>query len=195
MADLSALGELKPIEQLDLSNYSDNKESTFRLPEEGKYTLRAPDAFPTEAFTRAKNSGALLVQIDPTIQGPTHEGFTLRYTRISAKPFQRSGKTVSQVGDYLRACGVTGVIRNEQDVIDLASQTANTVYEAKVVWRAFNPKTNFSLQGMAKFPKNDDGTYQSWVEDPTPGAVDEKTGKAYKVRANLTIDRFIPQGE
>lgn len=194
MADLSHLGGLNAVEQLDLSNYADNKESTFRLPVEGRYTLAAPDSFPSSAFTRTK-AGALSIQIDPTVVGPTNEGFTIRFVKVSAKPFRRDGKLVSQAGDYLRACGVTGVIRTEQDLADLIEQTAGRVYEAKIVWRAYNTKTAFTLQGMQRFPKLADGTYQSWVEDPTPGAVDPETGKAFRVRANLVIDRFIPVSE
>lgn len=191
MADLSHLGGLNPVEALDLENYADNKESTFRLPAKGRYTLRAPESFPPAAFTRTK-AGALSIQIDPTIVGPTHEGFTVRFTKVSAKPFKRDGQTVSQVGDYLRAVGFKGTLSNEQEIADAAELTSGAVYEAKLDWRAYNSKTGFSLQGMERFPKLQDGTYQSWVEDPT--AKDEN-GNAVKVRANLIVDRFIPSGE
>jgi len=185
---------MKEIEQLDLENYVDNKESTFRLPTKGRYTFRAPDSFPDAAFGRTKN-GDLSVQIDPTIVGPTNEGFTVKYTKVSAKTFYRDGKPVSQAGDYLRATGVTGVVRNEADLANLIEQTAGRLYDAKLDWRGFNKHTGFEIKGMERFPKNADGSYQSWVEDPTPGAVDPETGKAWRVRANLVIDRFIPVGE
>jgi hypothetical protein len=191
MADLSHLGGLNPVEQLDLGNYADNKESTFRLPAKGVYTLQAPDTFPAAAFTRTK-AGALSIQIDPTIVGPTHEGLTVRFVKVSAKPFQRDGKTVSQVGDYLRACGFKGVLTDEQAIADAVESTASAIYQAKLDWRAYNSKTGFSLQGMERFPKLADGTYQSWVEDPT--AKDEN-GNPVKVRANLIIDRFVPASE
>jgi hypothetical protein len=190
MADLSHLGGLNPVEQLDFSNYADNKESTFRLPAKGRYTLRAPESFPPAAFGRTK-AGALSIQIDPTIVGPTHEGFTVRFIKISAKPFQRDGKTVSQVGDYLRSVGFVGVLADEQSIADAVEASSGAIYEAVLDWRAYY-KDGFSLQGMQRFPKNADGTYQSWVEHPT--AKDEK-GSPVRVRANLMIDRFIPQGE
>jgi hypothetical protein len=190
MADLSHLGGLNPVEALDLDNYADNKESTFRLPAKGRYTLRAPESFPPAAFGRT-NAGALKIQIDPTIVGPAHEGFTVRFVNISAKPYKRDGKTVSQVGDYLRAVGFVGVLADEQSIADAVEASAGTIYEAKLDWRAYS-KSGFSLQGMERFPKLADGTYQSWVEDPT--LKDEK-GNPVKVRANLIIDRFIPQGE
>jgi hypothetical protein len=190
MADLSHLGNLNPTEPLDLENYADNKESVFRLPAKGRYTLQAPDTFPAAAFQRTKANN-LSIQIDPTIVGPTNEGFQLRFTNISAKPFARDGKTVSQVGDYLRACGFKGTLRNEQEIADAIEITAGTVYEAKLDWRAYS-KSGFQLQGMERFPKLPDGSYQSWVPDPT---LKNEDGSALRVRAKLIIDRFIPAGE
>jgi hypothetical protein len=190
LADLSHLGGLNPVEALDLANYADNKESTFRLPVKGRYTLRAPESFPAAAFTRTK-AGALSIQIDPTIVGPTNEGFTVRFTKVSAKPFKRDGVTVSQVGDYLRSCGFSGVLADEQSIADAVEATAGAIYEAKLDWRAYS-KSGFSLQGMERFPKLADGSYQSWVEDPT---LKDENGNPVKVRANIIVDRFIPQGE
>lgn len=188
MADLSHLGGLNPVEALDLENYAENKETKFQLPPKGTYTLKAPDAFPPAAFTRTKG-GSLQVQIDPTIVGPTNEGRTVRFIKVSAKTFDRSGTKVSIVGDYLKACGFAGKLNNEQEIADAVELTAGTVYEAKLDWRAYSSKTGFSLDGMERFPKNADGSYQSWVDDPTPGAKDENGGPQ-RVFANL----YIPFG-
>lgn len=192
MADLSGLGGLQAVEELNLSDgvYTDQKESTFQLPTEGKYTLRAPESFPSTAFTRTK-AGFLLIQIDPTIAGPDREGFQIRYQRISAKPFERSGQKVSQVGDYLRATGFKGVINDEQALADAVEATAGKTYEAKLVWQARNSRNGYELTGMTKFPKNADGTYQSWIEDPVEK---DENDKPVKLRANLVIPfgGFIP---
>ncbi len=189
MADLSALGELKTLDPMDLTTYVDSKVSTFQLPKAGTYTLMAPDSFPPASWTRTK-AGSLSATIDPTIVGPAHEGFQLRFTKVSAKEFKRGGETVSQAGDYLRACGVTGKVTNEQELADAIESTAGNVYEADLDWRAYNKNSGFSLEGMTRFPKNDDGTYQSWVGDPT--AKDEN-GLPQKVRANIIIRRFVPK--
>lgn len=195
MADISSLGGLNPVEVLDLSDgvYQDAKESTFRLPAAGKYTVQSPDSFPTAAFGRTK-AGALSIQIDPTILGPTNEGFTIRYVKISGKQFDRSGQKVSQIGDYLRAVGFKGTLRDEQAQADAVESTAGAVYEVKLDWRAYNSKTGFSLEGMSRFPKLADGSgYQSWVEDH--GDIDEETGNPKRVRANLivTMNGFVPK--
>lgn len=194
MADLSHLGGLNPVEALDLENYADNKESKFQLPKKGRYTLQAPDNFPPAAFTRTK-AGSLQVQVDPTIVGPTNEGFTIRFVKLSSKPFDRSGTKVSIVGDYLRACGFLGRLTDEQAIGDAVESTAGIVYEANLDWRAYSKTTGFSLEGMERFPKLAEGGYQSWIEDPTPNAKDEN-GNPIRVFANLYIPLggFIPAG-
>lgn len=201
MADISGLGGLQQVEPLDLENYADVKESTFRLPPKGRYTLRTSESFPQAAFGRTK-AGALSVAIDPTIVGPTNEGFTIRFTKVSAKTFDRNGLKVSQLGDYLRATGFKGKLSNEQEQADAVESTAGALFEAGLDWRAYNSKTGFSLQGMERFPKLADGTHQSWAPDPNDYEVDEtgaikldSEGKKInkRVRANLVVDKYYPK--
>jgi hypothetical protein len=203
LADLSHLGGLQAITPLDLENYAEVKESTFRLPPAGKYLLRAPESFPSAAFGRTAK-GALSVQIDPTIAAGEFEGFTVKFVKVSGKTFDRSGQQVSQLGDYLISCGVRAKLTNEQEMADAVEATAGALYEAKLDWRAYNKNTGFSLEGMQRFPKLEDGSYQSWVSDPNDYEVDEtgqiKTDKSgnkinKRVRANLMIafGGFIPK--
>lgn len=201
MADIGHLGGLQQTEALDLGNYADVKESSFRLPAAGKYTLRTTDSFPQASFGRSK-AGALSIQIDPTIVGPAHENFTIRFTKVSAKTFDRNGKRVSQLGDYLRAVGNTSTFTNEQEQADAVEASAGALFDAQLDWRAYNGATGFSLQGMHRFPKNEDGTYQSWAPDPNDyekdetGAVklDAKGNKINKrVRANLVVEKYYPK--
>lgn len=194
MADLSHLGGLNPIDQLDLDGtYPGAKQSTFQLPAKGEYTLRAPDSFPQTAFGRTK-AGSLSVQIDPAIVGPTNEGFTVRFVKVSAKVFDRNGAKASQTGDYLKSCGFSGVLKSEQDIADAIEATANQTYQAKLDWRAYNKRTGWSLEGMERFPKLADGSYQSWVIDPSEVGKLDENGKQLRVLANLTIPfgGFIP---
>ena len=194
MADLSHLGGLNPVETLELDNlYPTAKVSTFRLAPKGRYTLRAPDSFTSASFTRTK-SGNLQAQIDPTIVGPTNEGATVRFVKVSAKAFEREGKYVSQIGDYLAACGFQGTLRDEQSIANAVEQTAGRVYEANLDWEASNYKTGFRVKGMENFPKNEDGTYQSWVIDPT---TKDENGNPKRLLANLVIPfgGFIPAAQ
>lgn len=192
MADLSALGQLQPIEPLTLDQYVDVKESTFRLPAKGRYQVRAPEGFPAESFSRTQKTKALSVQIDPTIVGPTNEGFTIRFTKVSATPFKRDNQTVSQLGDYLRAVGITGTLKTEQDLADAVEATANRVYEVDIDWRGYSKKDGieFKVEGMESFPQLADGTRQSWINHPR--LKDEETGEPLKVRANLNVTKYVP---
>lgn len=187
-ADISALGELKQVEPLDLSAYADNKDFS-PLPKAGRFTVRAPESFPSAAFGRTK-AGSLSAQIDPTIVGPSNEGYTLRFTKVSAKVFKRNGVSVSQLGDYLRATGFTGKLSDEQAQADAVAQTANQMYTVDVDWRSYNKNTGYSLEGMSRFPSDGNGGNLPWCEDPNEK--DEK-GEPVRLRANLVITRYVPQ--
>lgn len=179
---------MKPTEPLDLENYADNKEFTG-IPKAGRYTVQAPDSFPPAAFGRTK-AGSLSAQIDPKIVGPTNEGFTIRFTKVSAKPFKRGNITVSQLGDYLRAVGIRGKFADEQAQADAVEQTANQVYQVDIDWRAYNNKTGYTLEGMERFPSDGNGGHLPWTVDPN--AKDETTGEPVKLRANLVVVRYVP---
>jgi len=187
MADISTLAGLAPVEQLDLENYDVNQKKSFQLPKRGVYTLQAPASFPADAFGVSKN-GALTVQIDPTIVGGDHDGFQLRYIKVSAKVFQRNGTNVSQLGDYLKACGVTGTFTSPQELADAAEITAGQVYQAELDWRAYKDNGKVNVEGMVNFPIGEDGERQSWVPHPTEKNED---GTPKRVFANLYIRNFI----
>jgi hypothetical protein len=188
MADISGLGVLSPVEPIDMDLYPESK--GFSLPAAGQYIVQAPDNFPPAAFTRTK-AGSLSVQIDPKIVGPTNEGHQLRFVKVSAKVFRRGNLPASQLGDYLKACGVSGKFTDEQQLADAIDQTANKSYQVELDWRAYY-KDGFSLEGMKRFPSDGNGGHQSWVQHPT--ALDDE-GKPVRCRANLIVRRFIPAGE
>lgn len=188
MADISTLTGLAPVEQLDLQNYEANTpKPAFQLPKRGVYTLQAPASFPSEAFGVSKK-GALSVQIDPTIVGPTNDGYQLRYTRIYGTTFKRNGQTVSQIGDYLNACGISGVFATPQQLADAIETTANLTFQAELDWRAYADNGAVNIEGMSNFPRLEDGSYQGWVEHPTAKNED---GSPKRVWANLFIRNFI----
>jgi len=188
--NISALGNLSTAEPLDLDTYSEVKTSTFQLPTKGRYHVRAPQF--TEASFGATQKGDLKAQVDPTIVGGDFDGFALRFINISAKRYERpknSGKMVSQFGDYLRACGRTGALPGDPQVLaDAVAATAGTIYEVDLDWKAYNSATGMEVRGMDKFPVVD-GVRQSWIEDP--GDIQED-GSPKRLRANLEVKNFIP---
>lgn len=196
-ADISALGTLQPVEPLDLEAYQDNKESNFQLPPKGRYTVQAPDNFTSEAFGRAARSGALTARVDPTIVGPTNGGYTIRFTKVSAKQFKRNGVTVSQLGDYLRACGFKQRLNDEQAQADAVEATANRVYEIEGDWRAYCKHDGWAIEGMERFPSDGSGGHQSWITHPTlktneAGEVDLNGTEPLRVLANFVVTRYVP---
>ena len=193
MADLSTLGNLNSAEPLDLEMYPDAQE--FKLPKAGRYSVRAPESFPSTAFG-ASQAGFLTAQVDPTIIGPTNEGFTLRFTKVSAKPWKdKNGLTISQLGRYLRAAGRKDVVSGDpQAQADAVEQTANSIYQIDADWEArCNPSKGgcgFKLEGMTKFPSDGNGGYTHFVPCPN-GCKDPESGEPTTLRGNLVVKRFL----
>ena len=194
MADISALGQLNAIEPLDLSDgvYKDAQEAP-PIPKAGTYTVVAPNTFPQEWFGKTKKDD-LYIQIDPKIVGPTNEGYTIRFTKVSAKVFKRGGVNVSQLGDYLRAVGrKTQVTADPQVQADAVEATANQVYQVEGDWSAYykSPTTGtiFKLEGMNNFPSDGNGGHTPWIPHPTEK--DPISGEPVMVRANFTVTRYI----
>jgi len=192
MADISALGNLATNEPLDMDEYQLSG-APKPFPKKGRYTLRVRESFPAEAFGRSA-AGALTVQIDPTIVGPTNDGFQLRFTRVSTKVYERGGVKVSQFSDFLKACGQTGKLSGDaQQNANTAEQTANLTFDAYLDWRLYaagegEGGSPLVIDGMENFPKNDKGEPIPYIQSKTK--LDDN-GNPQVLRANLQIKRFI----
>lgn len=161
-------------------------------PPAGEYVVRAPESFPKTAFGKTK-AGQLSVQIDPTIIGPISEGYVIRFTKVSAKPFKRNGVTVSQLGDYLRAVGwTTNISGDPQEQADAVEATTNLTYRIAADWRAYDKNDDgsiFVVEGMANFPPDGNGGHSPFINNL--GHKDPITGEPTLVRANLVVKRYI----
>lgn len=192
MADISSLGTLAPSEPLDLDTYPD-RQAGAGFPRKGTYTLRAPEAFPV-GKTKAGN---LSVTVDSTIVGPTNEGVGIRFQRVSNTTFQRGGRTASQLGDYLRACGLRGSVpADPQTQANMVEGTANRTYQAKLDWRLFakghgEGGTDLVIKGMENFPSDGKGGFLPYTQSLTQKGDD---GQPQMLRANLEVTDYIPAG-
>ena len=189
MANIGSLN-IAPSEPLNLSDYP-AVGGGRKFPIKGRYTLRAAESFPAEAFASNKAGTALTIQIDPTIVGPTNEGYQLKYKRISAKVFKRGAKSASQLGDYLKAVGVDGTVpADPQAQADLVEQTAGRVFEAGLDWRAYDKSTGRTVEGMENFPTDANGGHVPFIlsENET-----DEDGNPKRVWANLEIVYFVPR--
>ena len=166
-----------------------------RFPNRGWYTLRTTDAFAPESFVPNKAGTALTFQIDPTVVGPTSEGYQLKFNsgRISAKTYQRTDKagrsvTVSQLSDFLKAAGYSGVVPGDaQSQADLVESMAGKSFEALLDWRAWDPAAQREISGMENFPTDGNGGYQPYVFSDTET---DDEGKPKRIWANIEIVRF-----
>lgn len=191
-ANIADLGNLADVETLDLDEYPDT--GSFTMPTKGKYQVQAPDTFPEEAFGETK-AGAMSVEVSPTLVARYEDGVAkpvtplkLRFQRVSAKVFLRKGLKASQLGDYLRACGVRGKLASDEDRVNAVAQTANRLYDIILDWRAYNKNTGFSVEGMENFEPDGKGGFLPFVKDPN-----EKDGEGNPVRvpARLYIRNFL----
>lgn len=199
MADLSHLDGLVPSEAIDLDSLTPVKATGSGgrpVPPPGRYTVRAPESFPAQAFGRS-NAGALLTQIDPTIVGGEHDGYQIRFVKVSAKPFQQTRKvdgterkeTTSQVAQYLKACGMNGTIPSSpKEIANLVERTAGQMYEVETdwkVWDKFNQVEYTLRKNPDMFAKDEDGNPLPFV------VVKDPDGNDFRLRANVEITRFI----
>lgn len=189
MINISEIGNLNAAEPLDLSMYKDAQAGPA-LPKAGIYQVKAPDSFPVQAFGATK-AGNLSAQVDPTIVGPTNEGYTLRFTKVSAKVFDRKGTPASQLGDYLRAFGDTGRLSGDpQEAVNRVEMTAGAIYEVEADWEARHSASGYKVTGMRNFPSDGNGGHQPFVTHPSEKGED---GEPLRLRANLVVRRYLPR--
>lgn len=195
MADISSLGNLQSSEPLDLPVYQGTR-TAKPFPKAGRYTARTPDSFPPESFGKSRSDN-LTVDVSPTIVGGEYDGYKVNFTKVSAKTWtNKDGHAESQLGRYLKACGINEVIGGDpQAQADAAERTANTLVSIDVDWVARNRAYNFELKGMKNFPSDGNGGYQRrvTVTDSNGQAVlDPITGEPVTAVAFLEVTRFLP---
>lgn len=201
MADISSLGNLNSAEPIDLPIYKAVGESK-PLPRKGVYTVRAPESFPATAFGATK-AGFLSAQVDPTVLDTPHEGYVVRFTKVSAKDWKdKEGNAVSQLGRYLKAAlGASEVILGDpQAQADAVERTANRVYKALLDWRAYCKGCGFQVEGEEKFPSDGNGGHLPVTTCPNCKQLDaegnqvkDDKGNAVgqPLRANVVVARYL----
>lgn len=188
--------DIAPSEPLSLDDYSSiggGDKPARKFPNKGRYTLRVTDRFSEESFQPNKANTALTFALDPTIVGPTNEGYQLKFSsgKVSAKVYQRKGRSVSQLGDFLLAVGVTGQVPGDaQGQADLVESTAGMTFDAQLDWKAYDRTTGASVVGMENFPSDGQGGHLPYLLSATE--LDDKD-QPKKIWANLEIKFFIPR--
>jgi hypothetical protein len=199
MANISQF-DIAPAEPLDLNDYptiGGGSSTGKKFPVKGRYTLRTTDSFTEESFAPNKANTALTFALNPVIVGPTNEGYTLKFSsgRISGKVYQRKGRPASQLGDYLKAVGITGTVPGDpQAQADLVESTAGMIFEAGLDWRAYDKSTGTEVAGMENFPSDGKGGHLPYLLSETETEVDRNGNTVpKKIWANVEIAFFVPK--
>lgn len=200
MADISALGNLKPQDPVNLDGITLSTGKGKPFPQRGRYTFRVRPDFPKEAFGESKASGSLTVQIDPIIVGGPSDGFQCRFVKVSNKAYKQGTETVSRLGLFLKACGLNGDMTGDpQSDADKAEQSANLTFDGYLDWRLWargegrnsdgTPNgTDLILDGMEEFPKDDNGKHVPYIPSVTKTNED---GEPVMLRASVEITRYF----
>ena len=196
--NMASIGDfnIAPTDTVDIASTYPAKAAGSRFPAKGWYTLRTTSEFTSESFVPNKANTALTFQINPTVVGPTNEGYQLKFNsgRISAKTYQRtdrkSGKssTVSQLSDFLKAVGYNGTVPGDaQGQADIVEMQAGKTFDALLDWRAYDPATQTEVSGMENFPADGNGGHLPYLLSESQT---DDQGNPKKIWANLEIKRF-----
>lgn len=148
-----------------------------------------PEDLTFEGTFSTTKAGHLSAEINPVIVGPESEGFKVRFVKLSAKTYERKGKSTSQIGEFLAACGVRGELSGDpNETVDAVLGVAGRRFEAQLDWRVWNKGTQTETSGMENFPQDGAGNYLPYILDNDN--LDEN-GKPTRIRANIQVRYFV----
>ena len=156
--DTAGLG-LKEPSQIDWDNY--NPGSKYQAPPAAKggdgkniiYTGQLPTAIVQEQDDQGYRR-YLLDPIKLVKNGNGVDGYTLRFTRASVKPFERAGKVqnASSVGNVLRSAGVAAKPQKTAEYDAAMNAVKGRVVTFTIDWEARNKDTGEQVRGFDNFP-------------------------------------------
>jgi hypothetical protein len=190
---ISDLGNLQPADPIDLTELAPKGPA---FPRKGRYILRVPETLDPAFTFGSTKAGNLSATIDPTIVGPTNEGYTVRFVKMSAKVYNEKvygseeTRQTSQMAQFLAACGDKRALTGDpEQAVEAVLEQVGKEFPAALDWRAYNKRTGEAVEGMENFTPDGNGGYLPWVLDE--GDLDDN-GKPKRIRANITVRRFYP---
>jgi hypothetical protein len=155
--------------------------------------MRVPETLDPAFTFGSTQAGYLSATIDPTIVGPSNEGYTVRYVKLSAKTYNEKfgedgTRVTSQIANFLASTGDKRTLSGDPTQATAAIlEAAGKECTALLDWRAYNKRTGEATEGMEKFPSDGQGGYLPWIVDEED--LDEK-GRPKRIRANIFVKRF-----
>lgn len=166
MADAAMMNmvDFDPIE----GDYEDGGGSgkSYAPPPEGRYFGQAPII--TDANFGTTREGKLKVTLDPiTVVNPGGEGdgYEVRFTQLSAKPYAVTYRKGSQAIDFIRACGINANPQSLDELKNYLKMCSGKTFQFALQWEAYNKDTQTSTKGMDNFPLLEDGKRQTFILD------------------------------
>lgn len=96
--------------------------------------------------------------IDPVkvVRSGAHDGYTIRFTEASVKPFEKNGAPIkgnpNKLANYLRACGMQAKPQSNSEYIASVQATKGRPFGFTVEWEAYNKDTGERIKGFKCFP-------------------------------------------
>lgn len=149
--------------QIDWDNY--NPGSKYQTPPDaigadGKAIVYTGQ-LPTDVVQEADRDNYRQYLLDPiklVKNGQGVDGYVIRFTRASIKPFERDGKVqnASPVGNLLRSAGVTAKPQRTTEYDAAMNTVKGRVVSFTIDWFAKNKETGEMVRGYANFPDDPD---------------------------------------
>jgi len=190
VSDINETEGLKAPDPVDFENYDDagGGGQKIVLPPRGVYSL-----LPTEPPKVGKTKdGYLQVELTPLElipPGTPWEVQKINYTRVNTKKWPN--KNANGFADYLRSHGYDGKPTSNEEYQGAAEALVGHPAQAVVDWEAYCKECRYTLKGMEKFPKNEDGTYEQRVKCPNCSTAENPKW----IFANARVVAFVPPGK
>jgi hypothetical protein len=213
MSNIAQIGLREP-EQVDWANYNAGG-STFQAPP----PALGPDGKPIvyygsvdEATETSPDQGYLNYLLDPIkiTKSGTHDGYTIRFTRASVRPFTKgkdeAGNPIPMKGNpntlanFLRACQSQGKPQTNEQFRATVKACNKKIFPFTIDWEAYNKDTQEVIRGYKNFPDDPDRPGQKkailkkgdtyTVSDRQGNVVEVKTVESDVLFANARLKYF-----
>lgn len=142
------------------------------------------------------DQGYLNFLLDPIVltKAGSYDGYTLRFTRASARPFERNGQVMkgnpNKLASFLKAAGLPARPQTNSEYEAAVKAAVGRVFPFVGDWEAYNKDTGERIKGYLNFPEDPErpGQRKSILK-----AGDLITLRDYK--GNLTGDTLTVQSE
>lgn len=112
----------------------------------------------TEASETEPDNGYLNYLLDPIklTRSESHNGYTIRFTRASVRPFEKAGQPIkgnpNKLANFLRATGLPARPQTNSDYRAAVAATKGRVFPFTIDWEAYNKDTGERVKGYLAFP-------------------------------------------